>query len=161
MVTYRPDAASQSDSGGDGTPDLSTFDEAAANVRRSALKAQRLAEKAATFLELRETVRGQGEDASGRVNVTVDASGCPRRVLIDGDEAVGRLVIEAWKAAQSSAGAQVADAAVDAYGESDPGTQALVARYGSAREQDAGERESRPIDRFGILRNPGIRREWH
>ena len=57
MVTYRPDAASQSDPGGDGTPDLSAFDEAAANVRRSALKAQRLAEKAATFLELRETVR--------------------------------------------------------------------------------------------------------
>jgi len=56
---------------------------------------------------------------------------------------------------------QVADAAVDAYGESDPGAQALVARYGSAREQDAGERESRPIDRFGILRNPAIRREWH
>ena len=46
MVTYRPDAASQSDPGGDGTPDLSAFDEAAANVRRSALKAQRLAEKA-------------------------------------------------------------------------------------------------------------------
>ena len=157
MVICRPDAASQSDSGGDGTPDLSAFDEAAANVRRSALKAQRLAEKAATFLEL----RGQGEDASGRVNVTVDASGCPLRVLIDGDEAVGRLVIDAWKAAQSSAGAQVADAAVDAYGESDPGAQALVARYGSAREQDAGERESRPIDRFGILSNPAIRREWH
>ena len=82
-------------------------------------------------------------------------------MLIDGDEAVGRLVIDAWRAAQSSAGAQVADAAVDAYGESDPGAQALVARYGSARERDAGERESRPIDRFGILRNPGIRREWH
>lgn len=160
MVTYRPDASSQSDPGGDGTPDLSAFDEAAANVRSSALKAQRLAEKATTFLELRETVRGQGEDASGRVSVTVDASGCPLHVLIDGDEAVGRLVIDAWKAAQSSAGAQVADAAVDAYGESDPGAQALVARYGSAREQDAGKHESRAINRFGILRNPTIRREW-
>ena len=91
------------------------------------------------------------------MRVTVDSSGCPIDVVIDDDEALGRLVIDAWMATQSSWGAQVADVAIDAYGEEYPRRTGAGRASWSGGEGDAEQQAASPSIRLATLRSPGVR----
>ena len=97
-------------------------------------------------------IRGEGESKDHAVRVVVDSSGTPVEVQVPDHPALGHAFLEAFKHARQDAGARVADAAVDAYGDSSIEAQVLVKTYGSHQEhadENAGAHAA--FDHFGRL----------
>lgn len=133
---------------------------ARAELREEVEAALERGSKAQSFLELLEDVRGEGTSKGGVVRVSVDSSGMPISVVVDGFPKLGGAFIEAFQKAVQDLGAGIADRAADSYGASRVESQEFLQAFGSRREISAGlELAVRGgFDRFGCLRPEGVRR---
>ena len=75
---------------------LDRVEAARAELREEAEAALQRESKAQSFLELLEDVRGEGVSKGGAVRVTVDSSGMPISVVVDGFPKLGDAFIEAF-----------------------------------------------------------------
>ena len=124
-------------------------DELLAVIDAQVEESNKAAAGAFEFVERMRDIRGEGESKDHAVRVVVDSSGTPIEVQVP---ALGHAFLEAFKHARQDIGARVADAAVDAYGDSSIEAQVLVKTYGSHREhadENAGEHAT--FDHFGRL----------
>lgn len=69
---------------------------ARAELREEAKAALERGSRAQSFLELLEDVRGEGVSKGGVVRVSVDSSGMPISVVVDGFPKLGDVFIEAF-----------------------------------------------------------------
>ena len=99
----------------------STFggvDELLAAIDAQVEESNKAAAGAFEFVERMRDIRGEGESKDHAVRVVVDSSGTPIEVQVPDHPALGHAFLEAFKHARQDVGARVADAAVDAYGDS-------------------------------------------
>lgn len=92
--------------------------------------------------------------------MSVDSSGMPISVVVDGFPKLGGAFIDAFQKAVQDLGAGIADRAMDSYGASSVESQEFLQAFGSRREISA-ELEIAVrggFDRFGCLRPEGVRR---
>ena len=139
---------------------LDRVEAARAELREEVEAALERGNKAQAFLELVEGVRGEGASKGGVVRVSVDSSGMPISVVVDGFPKLGGAFIDAFQKAVQDLGAGIADRAMDSYGASSVESQEFLHAFGSRREIRAGlELAVRGgFDRFGCLRPEGVRR---
>ena len=133
---------------------------ARAELREEVEAALARGSQAQAFLDLIEDVRGEGASKGGVVRVSVDSSGMPISVVVDGFPKLGGAFIEAFRRAVQDLGAGIADRAADSYGASSVESREFLQAFGSRREMSA-ELEVAVrggFDRFGCLRPEGVRR---
>ena len=127
-------------------------DELLAAIDAQVDESNKAAAGAFEFVERMRDIRGEGESKDHAVRVVVDSSGTPIEVQVPDHPALGHAFLEAFKHARQDVGARVADAAVDAYGDSSIEAQLLVKTYGSHREHaDENVVEHAAFDHFGRL----------
>lgn len=78
---------------------LDRVEAARAELREEVEAALERGNKAQAFLELVEDVRGEGASKGGVVRVSVDSSGMPISVVVDGFPKLGGAFIEAFRRA--------------------------------------------------------------
>ena len=92
--------------------------------------------------------------------MSVDSSGMPISVVVDGFPKLGGAFIEAFRRAVQDLGAGIADRAADSYGASSVESREFLQAFGSKRvisaELEVAVRGG--FDRFGCLRPEGVRR---
>ncbi|WP_314501831.1 hypothetical protein [uncultured Actinomyces sp.] len=116
----------------------STFggvDELLAAIDAQVEESNKAAAGAFEFVERMRDIRGEGESKDHAVRVVVDSSGTPIEVQVPDHPALGHAFLEAFQAARHDVGAGIADAAVEAYGESSTEAQVFVQQYGTRKDQ--------------------------
>ena len=110
-------------------------DELLAAIDAEVDQANRAAAGAYEFVERMKGVRGEGESKDGSVRIVVDSSGTPIEIKVPEYPELGRAFLEAFQAARHEVGAGIADAAVEAYGESSTEAQVFVQQYGTRKDK--------------------------